>query len=101
MQVIDCGPIIYYEKELMKRIKIVKGKEGEIKALIEKSRDWLEPKAVFTYMNVTEVEDDRIRLENGVTFKSIILGEMLEPNQTVAPRSYAASASARQCRVLG
>lgn len=87
MQVVDCGPLIYHEEELRKKIKIdsIKAKKGEIKALIEKSQDWIDPKAVFTYLNVTEIEDDKIRLENGVTFKSIILGEMLEPNQTVAP----------------
>jgi hypothetical protein len=86
MQVIDCEPLIYHEEELKKKINFdsFKGKEGEIQALIEKSREWVEPKAVFTYMKATEVGEDWVQLDNGATFKSIILGEMLEPNQTVA-----------------
>ena len=89
MQVIDCGPIIYNEKELKQKLQfdILKGRKTEVESLIEKSREWLEPKAVYTCIEVTEIEGDKVQLENGATLKSIILGEVLKLGQTTAPHA--------------
>jgi len=87
VRVIDCGPIIYDEKELKQKLQldVFKGKKSEIESLIERSREWIDPKAVYTYIKITGIERDKVQLENGASLRGVILGDLLKPGQTIAP----------------
>ncbi|MCW3992605.1 MAG: hypothetical protein NWE79_07835 [Candidatus Bathyarchaeota archaeon] len=89
VRVIDCGPIIFDEKELKQKLQldVFKGKKSEIESLIERSREWIDAKAVYTYIEVMEIEGDKVQLENGAMLRGVILGDLLKPGQTVAPHA--------------
>jgi len=90
LYVLEQIPVEYDKKELLGRIGIsrsqdMKAKEREIITLIEQSQNLLEPKAVYTYLEVTETDGDLIRLEFGEKMKSIILADLLSIGQKVSP----------------
>jgi len=87
VQVVDHIPVEYDEEELwrMLHVETLKGKKKEIASLIEESRELIEPKAVYTYLEVVRIEKDSIHLESGDVLKGIILADMLKCGQKVAP----------------
>ena len=86
MQVLDCGPLKYDINELEKRFSdILNYRKIDFERLIEKTQGLVEPRAVYTYVEVAEIEGDNVHLRNGAKFKSIILGDLLKQGQNVAP----------------
>lgn len=85
MKVIDPVPIELDAGEFLRfpGIRTLKGQD--ICQLIEKSRQLIEPKAVFEYVNVTVVDGHEVRLKTGHILRSIVLADMLERGQGVAP----------------
>ena len=53
--------------------------------MIEESLQLVEPKAVFSYFEVEEVEGEHVILENGEVLTGTILADMLECGQKTAP----------------
>ncbi len=84
---IDNIPVEYDEEELWRKLnmKKLKGQKKEIISLIEESRELIEPKAVYTHLEVVEIAGDSVRLDSGDVLKGIILADMLKCGQKVAP----------------
>jgi len=87
MQVVDHISVKYDEQELWRELKIetLKGKKEEIISLIEESRELIEPKAVYTYLEVVKIAGDSVHLDSGDVLKAVILADMLRCGQKVAP----------------
>lgn len=87
MQVVDHIPVEYDEEELWQELKIetMKGQKKEIISLIEESRGLVEPKAVYTHLEVVKIEGNCVRLDSGDVLKGVILADMLRCGQKVAP----------------
>lgn len=86
MRVFDCGPLKYDINELEKRFSDISNyRKIDFDRLIEKTQGLAEPRAVYTYVEVAEIEGDNVHLRNGAKFKSIILGDLLKQGQNVAP----------------
>jgi hypothetical protein len=86
-QVVDNIPVKYDEEELWQELNIeaLKGQKKEIISLIEESRRLIEPKAVYTHLEVVKIAVDDVRLESGDMLKGVILADMLRCGQKVAP----------------
>jgi len=87
MQVVDHISVKYDEEELWRELKIetLKGKKEEIISLIEESRGLIEPKAVYTYLEVVKIAGNNVHLDSGDVLKGAILADMLRCGQKVAP----------------
>ncbi len=87
LHILEHLPIEYDEKELLKKLRIerMKSKEKEIVSMIRESKDLVEPKAIYTYLKVVEIDNANFRLENEEKMESIILGDLLSLGQEVAP----------------
>ncbi len=87
MQVVDHIPVEYDEEELWQELKMetMKGQKKEIISLIEESRGLVEPKAVYTHLEVVKIEGNCVRLDSGDVLKGVILADMLRCGQKVAP----------------
>jgi len=85
MKGIDPVPIELDDREFLQfpGVRALKGQD--VSQLMEKSRQLIEPKAVFELANVAGICGDRVRLETGHTLRSIVLADMLEHGQKVAP----------------
>jgi hypothetical protein len=85
--VVNHIPVEYNEKELWRELHVetLKGKKKEIASLIEESHELIEPKAVYTYLEVVRIEGNNIHLESGDMLKGVILADMLRCGQKVAP----------------
>ena len=86
-QVVDHIPVKYDEKELLRKLNIetLKGRKKEIISLIEESRELIEPKAVYTQLEVVKIAGDSVRLDSGDVLKGVILADLLKCGQKVAP----------------
>lgn len=84
MEVIDLIPIELDVEDLLQTLKNRRLREKNIVPLIEDCRPLIEPKAVYTFLKVMNIEKDEVRLESGHTLKSIILADLLEGSQTIA-----------------
>ncbi|HEX69182.1 hypothetical protein DRO34_04220 [Candidatus Bathyarchaeota archaeon] len=86
-QVVDYISVEYDQEELRRELHIekLKGGKKEVTSLIEESRGLVEPKAVYTYLEVVKIEGNCVYLENGERLKGLILADMLKPRQKVAP----------------
>lgn len=86
-QVVDNIPVKYDEEELWRELNMetLKGQKKEIISLIEESRGLIEPRAVYTYLEVVKIAGDGVRLDSGDVLKGIILADMLRCGQKVAP----------------
>jgi len=85
MKVIDPVPVELDAGEFLQfpGVRALKGQD--VSQLIEKSRQLIEPKAVFELVNVAGVYGHGVHLETGHTLKSMVLADMLEHGQKVAP----------------
>ncbi len=63
----------------------LKGQKKEIASLIEESRGLVEPKAVYTYLELVKIAGNDVHLESGDVLKGVILADMLKCGQKVAP----------------
>ena len=82
MEVIDPIPLHLDPVELLQDLKPPKLAE-EMLALLPMAQLLIEPKAVYTKMRVTSIENDRIQLENGHALSSVVLGDLLERDQEI------------------
>jgi len=57
----------------------------ELSPLMEEAQSLIEPKAVYSFLPVTTVGNDEVRLEGNHSLRSIVLSDMLEPGQEVMP----------------
>jgi hypothetical protein len=87
VEVIPLIRIELDEDELVRSLAVgrMKSRQAEVSSLVERSRDFLEPKAVYQYARVEAVEGDAVTLEGGHTLTSRILGDKLVCGQQVAP----------------
>jgi hypothetical protein len=87
MQVVDHIPIKYDEEELLRELKVetLKGKKEEIISLIEESHGLIEPKAVYTHLEVVKIAGKSVCLDSGDVLEGVILADMLKCGQKVAP----------------
>ncbi|MFB0502008.1 MAG: vitamin B12 dependent-methionine synthase activation domain-containing protein [Candidatus Bathyarchaeia archaeon] len=84
---VDYIPVEYDEEELWRELHIetLKGQKKEIISMIEESRGLVEPKAVYTYLELVKIAGNNVRLESGDVLKGVILADMLKRGQKVAP----------------
>ena len=59
--------------------------EKEVEDFIEKGRQLVEPKAVYSLMKVKAISDDEVDLEGGYKLRSIVLADKLTVHQTISP----------------
>jgi hypothetical protein len=87
MEIINFGELTFDEEELKKRLRFdrLKSKRSEINFLIKESQKWIEPKAVYTFLDITKIDADKIELVNEFNLKSIYLGDKFRVGQTIAP----------------
>jgi len=85
MEVIDPIPFELDVVDLLETLTNRRLKEKDITPLIDECRQLIEPKAVYEFLRVVNVDNDTIHVEGGYNLKSIILGDMLEDNQTIVP----------------
>ena len=85
MEIVDRIPVELNTKELMMTQRLSRIGQAEIGALVEKARQLIESKAVYTFLKVKSIENNEVTLEGGYTLKSVILAEKLKEGQTVAP----------------
>jgi len=57
----------------------------ELSPLMEEARSLIEPMAVYSFLPVTNIDDDEVRLDDDFSLMSIVLSDMLEPGQEVVP----------------
>jgi len=84
LEVIDPVPLELKAAELAGSLKPQKLSE-ELVSLFERTRPLIEPKAVYTTIQVIGFENDLVHLENGHALRGIILGDMLDRGQEVIP----------------
>jgi hypothetical protein len=87
MKVIDSIPveIDYEELSHSREFRGLRSKEKQIEALVEKSRDLIKPRAVFTFLKVNRIDGDLVQLEGDHVLRSSLLSNVLKCGQTVAP----------------
>jgi len=87
MRVVDSIPVEIDPEELSRspEFRRLKGREAEIASLVEKSRDLIKPKAVFTFLRVEDINEDLIQFEGGHALRSLVLSDALKRGQAVAP----------------
>jgi len=83
--VIDRIPLNLDSKEFLSTQKLGRVQEKEVEDLIEKGRQLVEPKVVYSLMKVTAISDDEVNLEGGYSMKSMVLADKLHSQQTIAP----------------
>ena len=83
--VIDRIPLNLDSKEFLSTQKLGRVQEKEVEDLIEKGRQLIEPKAVYSLIKVTAIGDDEVDLEGGYKLRSIVLADKLTVHQTIAP----------------
>jgi len=57
----------------------------ELSPLMEEARSLIEPRAVYSFLPVTNIRDEQVRLEGNYSLKSVVLSDMLELCQEIAP----------------
>ena len=82
MEIINPIPLHLDPVELLQDLRPPKLAE-EMLALLPTAQLLIEPKAVYTKMRVTSIENDRIQLENGHALSSVVLGDLLERGQEI------------------
>ena len=85
MEVIDPIPFELDVEDLIETLTNRRLREKDITPLIDECRRLIEPKAVYEFLRVINVDNDTIHVEGGYSLKSIILGDMLEGNQKIVP----------------
>ncbi|MBO3798276.1 MAG: vitamin B12 dependent-methionine synthase activation domain-containing protein [Thermoproteota archaeon] len=87
IEVVDHVPVEFVMEELLGSIGVgrLRDRRREMESLIDKSRSLIEPKAVYAFTMVLNVEGDEVLLESGHTLKSLILGDVLTRGQEVVP----------------
>jgi hypothetical protein len=82
LEIINPIPLHLDPVELLQDVRPPKLAE-EMLALLQTAQLLIEPKAVYTKMRVTSIENDRIQLENGHALSSVVLGDLLERDQEI------------------
>jgi hypothetical protein len=82
LEIINPIPLHLDPRELLQDLRPPKLGE-EMLALLPTAQLLIEPKAVYTKMKVTSIENDRIQLENGHALSSVVLGDLLERDQEI------------------
>ncbi|MCX8171462.1 MAG: hypothetical protein N3E47_05765 [Candidatus Bathyarchaeota archaeon] len=85
MKVIDPIPVQLNLEEFMRSSAARGLRETDVARLMDKCRPLIEPKAVYAFLKIVEINDDKVLLSSGHTLKSIILSDMLKPGQPVVP----------------
>ncbi|MEM2027626.1 MAG: vitamin B12 dependent-methionine synthase activation domain-containing protein [Candidatus Bathyarchaeia archaeon] len=85
MKVLDPIPVQLNLEEFMRLPSTRRLREADVRQVMEKCRPLIEPKAVYTLLKVVSINGDEVLLSSGHTLKSIILSDMLKPEQSVAP----------------
>jgi hypothetical protein len=58
---------------------------GELGPLMEEARSILEPKAVYSFVRVVDLNYDQVHLDNGHSLRSVVLGDILQVGQGIVP----------------
>jgi hypothetical protein len=84
LKVIDPVPLKLDSAELAGNLKPQRLGEEAVK-LFEKARPMIEPKAVYTSIRVSRIENDLVYLENEQTLRGAVLADMLTSGQEIVP----------------
>ncbi len=85
VEVIDPVPVELDWGELLRVGGARFLKAEELAPLMEKCLRLIEPKAVFAFVEVVGIGEDEVRLEGGHVLRSVVLSDLLECGQVVAP----------------
>ncbi|MEM2930376.1 MAG: vitamin B12 dependent-methionine synthase activation domain-containing protein [Thermoproteota archaeon] len=87
IEVVDHMPIEFVMEELLRSIRVgrLRDRDREIETLVDKSRGLIEPRAVYAFTRVMDIQGDEVLLEGGHTLKSVVLGDILTRGQEVVP----------------
>jgi hypothetical protein len=86
MEVIHI-PVELDTDELLLKLSNVglKSQEVVVRALIEESRHLIAPQAVYTFIEIRDIENDALLLMGSHVLNSVILADILESGQTIVP----------------
>jgi hypothetical protein len=85
MEVLDPIPFELDIEDLIETLTNRRLREKDVAPLIDECSRLIEPKGVYEFLRVINVDNSTIHVEGGYSLKSIILGDMLEDNQTIVP----------------
>jgi hypothetical protein len=87
MKVVDPIPVEIDHEELSRsrEFRSLRSREKQIESLVEKSRDLIKPRAVFTFLKVNGIDGDLVQLEGDHVLRSSVLSNVLKCGQPVAP----------------
>lgn len=86
IEVVNPVVVEFIMEELIRSIGAgrLRNRYTEIESLVEKSLGLIEPRAVYAFIKVEDVEGDEVLFESGHTLKSVVLGDTLTRGQEVA-----------------
>jgi hypothetical protein len=86
LEVLDPVSVKLDETELLQALKgDIPRLRQELGQILKTYGSLIEPKAVYTFSRISNIENDQIYLENDVVLSGIILADMLELGQEVVP----------------
>ncbi|MFX1520254.1 MAG: vitamin B12 dependent-methionine synthase activation domain-containing protein [Promethearchaeota archaeon] len=85
MEIIDPIPFELDVEDLLETLTNRRLREKDITPLIDECQQLIEPRAVYEFIRVVNVDNDTIHVEGGYNLKSIILGDLLEDQQMIVP----------------
>jgi hypothetical protein len=83
--VVKPVPVELKVEEFIQWLKVGKARPSEAAGLAEKSFKLVKPQAVYALVKVKNISNSQVQLESGQVLQSIILADILEEGQTVAP----------------
>jgi hypothetical protein len=86
LEVLSPVSVKLEETELLQRLRgDIPGLRKEVGPILKTYGSLIEPKAVYTFLRISSIKNNRIYLENDIVLSGIVLADMLELGQEVVP----------------
>jgi hypothetical protein len=85
MEIIDPIPFELDIDDLLETLGNRRIREKDVLPLIDECRQLIEPKAVYKFVQVTQINNSDIQVDNRYHIQSIILGDSLVNDQEIVP----------------
>mgnify|MGYP001125012042 CR=1 FL=1 len=84
MIVVNSIPVQIRAEDVLQTLRVRIQKQQEAMSVVQKGIEMISPRAVYTFAKVKSVEKAMVTLDVGQPIQSIVLADMLKPEQTVA-----------------